>query len=606
MIRFPDVCTALLKYKRAQASSITLLYLLSFSSFSLMASTGSTGEPRTLVLCFDGTADSYDDTNTNIIRLFSLLEKDDPEKQLVYYQPGLGTYVSESVVLSPTLRKIALVLDQAVAWYLDAHIMGGYKFLMENYRPGDKICLFGFSRGAYTARCLAGMLHKVGLLPKSNTEQIPFAYERYADMSENGNHRSEGFKKTFSKEVEIDFIGVWDTVSSVGIFYTRHLPFTSSNTIVKTFRHALALDERRVKFNANMWHRPAPDVKSAKNDPEAGTAIKSEDDEGGVSEVVGNILRAVSDEVTGWTKGNGDTANENETEGEPRRQDTSGSMKIKRPVRLTDIKEVWFAGCHADVGGGSVSNAITNSLAGPSLRWMLNEIIDHSSINLKPQLLCDMGIDPNAPSEIRRDHYLSTPAGSRFTKDPSKAPSTSDSPGTGWQKLPSEAGGTIKKKDSRITRIQKIETSVGTITNNPQSPLGDSPLAAKTMKGTSYMASPTSATRTAAGPSGTHFTEPTDSSIRTAKEEHGFNDAISPKYDQLKEKFAWWILELLPLRRSYQDEYGRWHKAFSPHFGRGRHIHQRSPLFHSSVRTRQEASDYVPKAKFAGEPIYVD
>ncbi|KAG8932554.1 hypothetical protein FRC02_000932 [Tulasnella sp. 418] len=126
-----------------------------------MASTKPAQEPRTLVLCFDGTADSFDDTNTNIIRLFSILEKDDPEKQLVYYQPGLGTYVSESIVWSPILRRIALMLDQGVAWYLDAHIMGGYTFLMDNYRPGDKICLFGFSRGAYTARCLAGMLHKV-------------------------------------------------------------------------------------------------------------------------------------------------------------------------------------------------------------------------------------------------------------------------------------------------------------------------------------------------------------------------------------------------------------------------------------------------------------
>lgn len=105
-------------------------------------------------------------------------------------------------------------------------VMGGYRFLMENYTAGDHICLFGFSRydftdnilcagltppyrGAYTARCLAGMLHKVGLLPKSNEEQISFAYKRYKDTSDTGKRRAKGFKAAFSRTVSINFIGVW-------------------------------------------------------------------------------------------------------------------------------------------------------------------------------------------------------------------------------------------------------------------------------------------------------------------------------------------------------------------------------------------------------------
>lgn len=74
---------------------------------------------------------------------------------------------------------------------------------------GDKICLFGFSRGAYTARALAGMLHKVGLLPAHNNQQVPFAYKMYMRTDELGWKQSTAFKKAFSIDVDIDFIGVW-------------------------------------------------------------------------------------------------------------------------------------------------------------------------------------------------------------------------------------------------------------------------------------------------------------------------------------------------------------------------------------------------------------
>ena len=74
---------------------------------------------------------------------------------------------------------------------------------------GDKICLFGFSRGAYTARALAGMLHKVGLLPSYNHQQVPFAYRMYTRTDQLGWRQSTAFKKAFSMDVDIDFIGVW-------------------------------------------------------------------------------------------------------------------------------------------------------------------------------------------------------------------------------------------------------------------------------------------------------------------------------------------------------------------------------------------------------------
>ena len=93
--------------------------------------------------------------------------------------------------------------------YLDAHVMDGYKFVMKNYRPGDKITIFGFSRGAYTARALAGFFTKIGLLPRDNDEQVTFAYKMYERTDPEGLVLAAGFKATFCRPVDIEFLGVW-------------------------------------------------------------------------------------------------------------------------------------------------------------------------------------------------------------------------------------------------------------------------------------------------------------------------------------------------------------------------------------------------------------
>jgi uncharacterized protein (DUF2235 family) len=105
----------------------------------------------------------------------------------------------------PIRRRIAETVDLAIAYSLAVHVMRGYEFLMDNHLPGDKICMFGFSRGAYTARALAGMLHCVGLLPKGNREQVPLAYRIY----KNNSDLADKFKTTFCKSVNIEFMGVW-------------------------------------------------------------------------------------------------------------------------------------------------------------------------------------------------------------------------------------------------------------------------------------------------------------------------------------------------------------------------------------------------------------
>ncbi|KAF8627442.1 hypothetical protein AX17_006256, partial [Amanita inopinata Kibby_2008] len=231
--------------------------------------------------------------------------------------------------------------------------MDGYRFLMQNYTVGDKICLFGFSRGAYTARALAGALYKIGLLPRDNQEQIPFAYRLYKREDPAGLALCPGFKQTYCQNVTIEFVGVWDTVASVGIIAGRTLPFTTSNSAIRTFRHALSLDERRAKFRPNTYHRPSPDSAGAILDPEHASPILSPNggQRTGFMPIKGLKGRLRSNRVN---------------EVKPNNEDDR---------EATDVLEVWFAGCHSDVGGGAVLNGSPHSLANITLRWMVREVM---------------------------------------------------------------------------------------------------------------------------------------------------------------------------------------------------------------------------------------
>jgi uncharacterized protein (DUF2235 family) len=210
--------------------------------------------PRKLILCFDGTNDKYSADNTNVVKLYAMLERTQGD-QLTYYQPGIGTLIPQGV-FGRFQRWAVTFIDSAIAWLLQEHVTDGYRFLMRYYQPGDEIFIFGFSRGAYTARVVAGMLHKVGLLSAGNEELLPFAW----DMYKRGRDRaiSDGFRQTFSREVSVKFLGLWDTVSSIGWAWNpKHLPFTANNPNVEIVRHAVAVDERRVNFVQNLWaHQP--------------------------------------------------------------------------------------------------------------------------------------------------------------------------------------------------------------------------------------------------------------------------------------------------------------------------------------------------------------
>ncbi|KAI0789554.1 hypothetical protein C8Q75DRAFT_718500 [Abortiporus biennis] len=333
-----------------------------------------TKEARTVVLCFDGTGDQFDADNSNVEQFFSMLKKDDRKQQVVYYQSGIGTYTSPAV-MTPFLAKVGKTLDSMVAWNLNAHVMGGYEFIMQNYEAGDKICIFGFSRGAYIARALAGMLHKVGLLPPCNHNQVPFAYKMFTRTDETGWKQSTAFKKAFCVDVDIEFVGVWDTVSSVGIIPHR-LPFTASNTCIKTFRHAVSLDERRAKFKANLYNRPTK--LEAKLGTQPGEMPKAAV---GPSPSLADVnLKKRKNKTNQRVQ---EARFNAEQEGHEHEE--------------TDVLEVWFAGCHCDVGGGSVANDVRHNLARIPLRWMIRQcFLANTGIQFYGPLLRTVGLDPNA------------------------------------------------------------------------------------------------------------------------------------------------------------------------------------------------------------------
>jgi uncharacterized protein (DUF2235 family) len=218
---------------------------------------------RRLILCLDGTSNKYAKANTNVVKLCATLEKSSP-LQLVYYEPGIGTIVPTGIFGRPA-RWLYTRLDLAFGISLGAEVQRAYRFLMNHYRDEDRIYLFGFSRGAYTARALAGMLYKVGLLEPGNEELVPFAWKMYL-RGHNADDKEivDGFRHTFCHRPRVEMLGLWDTVSSIRwALKTVVLDFTTENPLVEIVRHAVSIDERRAYFRENLWNEgstPGQDV----------------------------------------------------------------------------------------------------------------------------------------------------------------------------------------------------------------------------------------------------------------------------------------------------------------------------------------------------------
>lgn len=221
---------------------------------------------RNLVVCLDGTLNEPERGTTNVVRIYDISVKDG--QQLAYYDPGVGTMGARGAV-TRTGQQLTRMAGLAVGYGVKENVQEAYRFLMDNYQADDKIFIFGFSRGAYTARVLAGLLRTVSLLRPGLHNLIPYALKLYTTTGQKGHTEEEErkywapraefarefgnpeFPNRFDKQVH--FLGIWDTVKSVGWlnlkaqYQQAHWPFTRQHPNVIYARHALAIDE---------WRRP--------------------------------------------------------------------------------------------------------------------------------------------------------------------------------------------------------------------------------------------------------------------------------------------------------------------------------------------------------------
>ncbi|KAG8958079.1 hypothetical protein FRC00_003071 [Tulasnella sp. 408] len=200
---------------------------------------------------------------------------------------------------------------------------------------------------------------------------VSLAYERYLDISPSGKALATGFKRAFSVECPIEFLGLWDTVASVGVLPSKHLPLTASNGGIKIVRQALALDERRAKFKPSLWHQSSkswshlmgkqgdefsqdPTLSKPRLHTPSAESIKPTPSICSESTIHSGRPPSIA-ETFGPTE-----------DRHARDYDCNATQ--------TDVKEVWFAGCHPDVGG-RLFEATGASLSDPSFRWMFNQIL---------------------------------------------------------------------------------------------------------------------------------------------------------------------------------------------------------------------------------------
>jgi uncharacterized protein (DUF2235 family) len=262
---------------------------------------------KNIVIFSDGTGqEGGNGKNSNVYKLFNMVE-DRTEKQIAFYDRGLGS----------GWRKLT---GSAFGVGISQNIMECYEFLMNNFYSGDKIYLFGFSRGATTIRSLSGFIHLFGILPKSRPELIKRAYKIYTIKCEEKRERLAGefVKRHHTMWTIVEFLGVWDTVSALGIPFKRIDIFVNKIPFFKhafhnlklcesvlNARHALAIDDERLTFHPQIWDK-----------------------------------------------------------------------ELTNKKEIQTMKQVWFSGMHTDVGGGYEEHKLSDI----PLLWMINEA---ESVGLK-------------------------------------------------------------------------------------------------------------------------------------------------------------------------------------------------------------------------------
>lgn len=190
---------------------------------------------------------------TNVVKIARGIEPicDLGIHQVVYYSEGVGTQWG-----------LDRILGGGFGFGLSHNILKAYRFIVHNYLEGDEIYLFGFSRGAYTVRSLAGLLNKVGLLSKGHAFYMPEAYRLYRSTPTQEQLMKFRMKHR-CKDAQIKFIGVWDTVGALGIpigfsQFNRRYQFhdVSLTSNIEHAYQALAIDERRGVFKPAIWQLP--------------------------------------------------------------------------------------------------------------------------------------------------------------------------------------------------------------------------------------------------------------------------------------------------------------------------------------------------------------
>ena len=300
---------------------------------------------RNIIICCDGTGNEISENISNVLKLYRCLRKTEKTqpRQLVFYDPGVGT-LERPDPWHKLKQDFNAILGLATGYGLDDNVLAAYAFLVHTYQAGDQIYLFGFSRGAYTVRVLAGLIHKVGLI---TPEQVNLAGSGLIAYKQFSSDEAPALRAKFKSAVEaaaaedtlpqtafdnaaqfaritssrwptIRFVGVWDTVASVIVpradrFYwpsLEELAFTLVNPSVQTFRQAISIDERRCMFRLKKWDAP----------------------------------------------------------------------QTYKPVRFNDVHaapqdilQVWFAGVHADIGGGYPEKE--SGLSKYPLLWMIDEAV---------------------------------------------------------------------------------------------------------------------------------------------------------------------------------------------------------------------------------------
>lgn len=304
---------------------------------------------KNIVICCDGTGNEISENISNVLKLYRCLRKTgrtEPQ-QLVFYDPGVGT-LARPDPWRKLMQDASAIFGLATGYGLDDNVLAAYEFLVDNYHEDDDIYLFGFSRGAYTVRALAGLIHKVGLV---SPQQVNLAgsgltaYKQFSTseqpapgldlkaLTDAGGEGGQNSKEPRTRDDQaaqfarilsarwpvIKFVGVWDTVASVIVprpdrLYwptLQELAFTQVNPSVQVFRQAISIDERRRMFRLKPW------------------------DEG----------------QTFMTNRFSQTNN----------------------ASPQDSRQVWFAGVHADIGGGYPEKE--SGLSKFPLIWMIGEAV---------------------------------------------------------------------------------------------------------------------------------------------------------------------------------------------------------------------------------------